>query len=110
MDPASTEIIGRLDGIQRNIARLETALIGDPAVGHKGIVNRLETLELLNGETAAAHQGIEDRTASELAKVAARVDALAEDWRKFKYMAAGAMLGAGVAGGGVGAWVASLLS
>lgn len=113
------EILGRLDGIQRHLARLETALVGDPAVGHKGIVARLETLELINVESSAVHQGIEERARLERSKIHDRIDEMEEatnkridlifeQWNRVKYTAAGVGVGVGLVSGVSAAWVANL--
>jgi hypothetical protein len=36
-----TQIEDRLDLIGRATARIETAIVGDPAVGHLGVIQRL---------------------------------------------------------------------
>ena len=117
-DP-SAEILGRLDGIERHLGRLETALIGDVAVGHKGIVARLETLEIVNVESPNVHQGIEDRAADGRSKIHERIDELEEhtnqrisqlfdQWNRVKYTAAGIGVGIGLVSGVSAAWISNL--
>lgn len=119
MPDQGTEIIGRLDGIERHLARLETALIGDKAVGHKGLVPRVETLELINAETPAVHAAIEERAREARAKLHGRIDDLEEEtsariatlfdqWNRLKYTAVGISIGIGLVGGVSGAMIASL--
>lgn len=40
-----TQIEDRLDHIGRATSRIETAIVGDPAVGHLGVIQRLTMVE-----------------------------------------------------------------
>lgn len=113
MDP---EVKARFDHIDRAIADLTTALTGNKAMGHRGIVERLDTLELLNAEVPGVHSEMEERNKRARGDIHDRVDEvraqyaeLEKQWARFKAFSAGIAVGAGILGGGVGAWVINWL-
>lgn len=109
-------IIGRLAGIEQQLAEVKTALVGNATMGHRGIVDRLEVLELHNAEVPATHTELEARAHAARAlihvrideleeRTNARLDAVATEWTKFKAFTIGVAVGAGVFGGSVGAYL-----
>lgn len=121
MTAEQTEILGRLDGIERQLADVKTAITGNETMGHRGIVQRLDNVELYNAEVPGVHAQMENSAKEARSKIHDRIDALEEkltaqhgqlaaEWERFKYIAIGIALGAGLAGGLAGAKFISIFT
>lgn len=97
------EIVERLAYIQDQLSELRSAIIGNRPLGQKGLVERIETLELLRAEVPEIHRLIEER-------VHERVDVLEARWNRASWMAAGIGVGTGLTSGGLVAWISHLTS
>lgn len=95
----------RLDSIDAQLARLNAALMGDVAIGHHGIVGRLEKLEALAAEAPAVQRTIEAKAREGDRKLHGRLDEMVAEWSRFKYVAIGLAAGVSVAGGFGGTWL-----
>lgn len=106
MDQTMTpEVKSRFDNIDKAIAELSTAITGNKVMGHRGIVERLETVELLNSETPGVHIEMENRAKEARAQIYQRIDTLQDEWAKWKWFVAGLSAGFGVAGGVGATWL-----
>lgn len=65
-----------LEAIDPRIERLEHAILGDPAIGHVGLVTRLVTVEDFIRQAGQLHAAIEDRARESTARVHGRIDEL----------------------------------
>lgn len=95
----------RLDSIDSQLVRLNAALMGDVAIGHHGIVGRLEKLEGMAAEAPLLHRGIEEKAEGKVAVVDARLGDLIAEWGRFKGLAIGLAAGVSIAGGFGGTWL-----
>lgn len=105
------KILQRLEGVETQLTRLNAAVTGDDAIGHKGLVPRLEKIELLAAEAPQVHADIEKRLAGNINAVAddarekrseiyARLDAQEGNWTRAKYLAIGIGVGSGIVSAG----------
>jgi hypothetical protein len=105
----STEI---LEDLRARFARVERAIMGDPSVGHKGLVTRVEALETLALSAPELHQTIDDRRIEGDRRLHDRIDrqeelardevaAIGKKVDRIIYVFAGAFLGGAGTGGGV---------
>jgi hypothetical protein len=85
--------------VAADVARLEEAI-----ADLKAVVDRID--RTLLGEEASGHVGLVARTAS----LQADVDELKAERIRRRWFGAGIAAGAGIAGGGVGAFIAQLLT
>ena len=92
------EILDRLDALQGLVEKTYAAISGDITIGHRGLAERVERLE--------AGQGIEaNERRDSVKRVHERVDRIEKRWATL----IGAVLGAGLTGGGVGAALVNYL-
>lgn len=90
------EVLERLEKLQELVQKTYAAISGDPTIGHRGLAERVERLEL--GQAAEAQARSES-----LKRAHERIDRQERRW----YVLAGAVFGAGLTGGGVGAALVS---
>ncbi|HEX7099650.1 MAG TPA: hypothetical protein VF377_10445 [Acidimicrobiia bacterium] len=90
------EVLERLDSLQDLVQKTYAAISGDPSIGHRGLAERVERLEL--GQAAEANARNES-----LKRAHERIDRQERRW----YVLIGAVFGAGLTGGGVGAALVS---
>ncbi|MDP3973162.1 MAG: hypothetical protein Q8P61_09680 [Candidatus Nanopelagicales bacterium] len=81
MTELTPELIAALGQLPASVGRLERALLGDPTIGHKGLVQRTERLEVLADGIHAIHNEIEGRRKEGDARAHNRVDQLEIQWR-----------------------------
>jgi hypothetical protein len=121
MPETDPQLLRRLDTIDDRLGRLSTAIIGDEAIGHKGLAGRLEKLEVITAESPNVHtvmkteiqeaiEGVRVEAREGRAALHKKVDAL-YDWKnKVTWSAAGIFFGASTGGGFLGSWLWSNLS
>lgn len=91
--------------------RVERAIMGDPTVGHRGLVNRVETLESADERASSEHLEIDRRRQEADKRVHDRIDKLEADTEKQLrsidrkldraiFLSIGAGLGGAAIGGG----------
>lgn len=105
MPGTELSIDARLERIEASIARMERAILGDPSVGHQGLVTRVERLEVHDKEATDAHYAIDQRRSDGDRKLHERVDEIAGDWSRAKATLLGLAIGVSVAGGFGGTWL-----
>lgn len=93
------EILDRLEQLQSLVEKTYAAISGDVTIGHRGLAERVERLEA--GQAAEAKARNES-----LKRVYLRVERIEKRW----YVFAGAVLGSGLTGGGVGAALVNYLT
>lgn len=81
---------------------VERAILGDPSIGHVGIVQRMEVIE-------AAHLKLDERRVEGERRLNDRISGVVNEWTRAKYTFIGAAVGIGVASGFGGTWLFSAL-
>ena len=106
---SQTEI---LEDLRSRFVRVERALMGDPSVGHRGLVTRVESLEQLGADAPEVRAAIDQRRTDGDKRLHERLDEHQEETRdavaavgrkvdRIIYVFAGAFLGGLGTGGGV---------
>jgi hypothetical protein len=101
-----------LKDLHTRFARVERAILGDPSVGHRGLVDRVETLEAHDQEATDAHLSIDRRREEGDKRIHKRIDEVEDTFtthataieRKLDrviWVAVGAFAGGLGTGGGV---------
>lgn len=103
------ELVARLDRIDAQLNLVHTALTGNPTIGHRGLIERIELIETLHAEVPAVHADIKEVAKEGDRRLHSRIDDLAHETRRFRYIVSGAAIGAGAVSGGVGAWLTRFL-
>lgn len=104
-------LASRLESIDGRLARIEGGFFGDKGAGYHGWVGRLEKLEGLAAEAPSLHKSIEDHATRQVDKVRAearqarrdlheKFAEIADEWKRFKYIAVGIGIGSGVVSAG----------
>jgi hypothetical protein len=65
----------RLKKMQDSIDRVERGIFGDTEIGHRGLVRRVDDLDLVSEGASAVHQGMEERRADGDKRAHERIDA-----------------------------------
>ena len=86
----------RLDGMVTRMDRIDRAVVGEEVLGHVGLVTRVGELE------QARRQG-DEKLHARVDAIVQSVDELGDRWDRAKWVGVGAMFGAGLTGGGLGA-------
>jgi len=76
------ELVAALERLPTSVDRLERALLGDPTIGHRGIVQRTERLEVLADGIHAVHNEIEGRRKEGDIRSHERIDLLDKTWKQ----------------------------
>lgn len=74
----SPELIASLTALPEAVDRLHRALIGDPEVGHRGVVERLAEFDLIERQIPSLHAELDARRVEGDKRVHERVDMLEE--------------------------------
>lgn len=93
------EILKRLDEIQVLVKDAYKAITGDATLGHRGLAERVERVELGQAQMARDRGDSNKRVHDRIDATNKRIDKIEKNWA----YVVGAVLGAGLTGGGVGA-------
>lgn len=100
-----------LKDLHTRFNRVERAILGDPSVGHRGLVNRVENLERLGESAPEVHGAIDQRRVEGDRRAHDRIDELDTSTRdrltsiekkldRAIWLVTGAFIGGGLIGGG----------
>ena len=100
----SAELVAALVELPAITRRLERAILGDPSIGHAGLVERLASLELVEKQLPEVHQQMDGRRAAGDQHTLSLIEELASDGRRIErkvdrliwlFIGAGAVTGGG---------------
>jgi hypothetical protein len=102
-DQLIAHLASRFETLQESVERVERGIFGDSAIGHRGLVARIDTIEAVHDEVGAVHGAMEKDWKAGDRRIHERIDGVTAYVRRVERKIDRllfAFVGAGVVSGG----------